>query len=111
MNNVGKKPIKIEKNVGSKKPIKVKKENSFLKFNNNQTKKLFVIISLIVIILLICIFIPKLFIPSIEKVKDSLVLIEVYDENNEIIATGSGFSAYEKDWIVNSRHYDIYYWM
>jgi len=39
MSNVGKKPIKIEKNVESKKPIKVKKENSILEFNNNQTKK------------------------------------------------------------------------
>ena len=104
MSNVGKKPIKIEKNVESKKPIKVKKENSILEFNNNQTKKVFVIISLIVIILLISIFIPKLFIPSIEKVKDSVVLIEVYDENNEIIATGSGFSAYEKDWIITNFH-------
>ena len=104
MSNEGKKPIKIEKDVESKKPIKVKKENSFLKFNNNQTKKIFVIISLIIIILLISIFIPKLFVPSIEKVKDSVVLIEVYDENNEIIATGSGFSAYEMDWIVTNFH-------
>ncbi|MGN0974153.1 MAG: S1C family serine protease [Bacilli bacterium] len=104
MSDVGKKPIKIEKNVESKKPIKVKKENSILKFNNTQTKKVFVIISLMVIILLISIFIPKLFIPSIEKVKDSVVLIEVYDDNNEIIATGSGFSAYENDWIVTNFH-------
>lgn len=39
MSDIRKKPIRIEKNIESKKPIKVKKEKSILKFNNYKNKK------------------------------------------------------------------------
>lgn len=41
---------------------------------------------------------------DIETVKDSVVLVEVYDENNNEIATGSGFCAFNENWIVTNFH-------
>lgn len=104
MSDVGKKPIRIEKNIESKKPIKVKKETSILKFNNYKNKKIVVIISLIVILLFTIILIPKLFMPSIEKIKDSVVMLEVYDDNGELLGTGSGFCVYKSNYIITNFH-------
>lgn len=42
--------------------------------------------------------------PSLENVKDSVVMIEVYDKNGELMSTGSGFCAYEEDIIVTNFH-------
>lgn len=41
---------------------------------------------------------------DIEEVKDSVVMVEVYDENGDLFATGSGFCAYEENWIVTNFH-------
>lgn len=41
---------------------------------------------------------------DIEDVKDSVVMVEVYDGNGELFATGSGFCAFEEDWIVTNFH-------
>ena len=41
---------------------------------------------------------------DIETIKDSVVMIKVYDKNNELMATGSGFCAYEENWIVTNFH-------
>lgn len=41
---------------------------------------------------------------DIETVKDSVVLVEVYDENNNEIASGSGFCAFNENWIVTNFH-------
>ncbi len=41
---------------------------------------------------------------SFEKVKDSVVLIKVYNENYILISTGSGVVAYEKDVVLTNAH-------
>ena len=94
----------LEKDVKGKKPIKVIKDKQSLNFNFNISKKVVAMIFFIMIIFLLIIFISKFFKPGIEDVKNSVVLVEVYDENNELMATGSGFSAYEKNWIVTNFH-------
>jgi len=69
--------------------------------NNKKTIIIFVVILLVFILSLT---LSKMFIPSIETVKDSVVLVNVYDEDGEIVATGSGFSAYKENWIVTNFH-------
>ncbi len=41
---------------------------------------------------------------NIEEIKDSVVMIKTYDAKGESIASGSGFCAYEKDWIITNFH-------
>lgn len=41
---------------------------------------------------------------NIEEVKDSVVLIETFDSNNDPISTGSGFCAYSPNWIITNFH-------
>jgi len=103
----GKKPIKVNKNVlhdkqtvktSGKKPIKTKKEKT-------KSIKPIIWIGIGLISILVIIFLLKLiFTPSIESVKDSVVLVEVYDDDYELIASGSGFSAYRDNWIVTNFH-------
>ena len=47
---------------------------------------------------------PSMTSNDIETVKDSVVLVEVYDESKNKIATGSGFCAYNGNWIVTNFH-------
>lgn len=42
--------------------------------------------------------------PSIETIKDSVVMIETFDEDGTMIATGSGFCAYKNNYIVTNYH-------
>ena len=42
--------------------------------------------------------------PSIEKVKESVVMIETYDANGELLGTGSGFCAFKSNLIVTNFH-------
>lgn len=105
MENIEKKPMRVEK---GKKPIKVEKKKLInknlltLKFNN---KKQFVnVISIIIILFLGSILIFNLFIPSAEKIKDSVVMLEIYDENGEKLGSGSGFCAYRSNYIITNYH-------
>lgn len=56
---------------------------------------------LLVLALMVVLFSSK---TSVEKLKDSVVMIEVYDENGDLLGSGSGFSAYKEDWIVTNFH-------
>lgn len=62
----------------------------------------------IIKILLIAVIILKIFSPSkaidIEKLKDSVVMIRVYDKNDNLISTGSGFCVYDSDYIFTNFH-------
>lgn len=100
MSNEGKKPIKIEK---GKRSIKISKAlpNKLSVLN---IKKLIVLILIVFVVIFSIKFISYLFVPNIESIKNSVVMIEIYDEEGELTATGSGFSAYEKDWIITNFH-------
>ena len=41
---------------------------------------------------------------DIEEVKDSVVMIEVYGDSGDLLATGSGFCAYKDNWIITNFH-------
>lgn len=43
-------------------------------------------------------------IPDIETIKDSVVMINLYDEAGDLISTGSGFCAYQSDYVVTNYH-------
>lgn len=93
----GKKPIRVEEK--SKKPVKI--ESLKDKIINI---KMIIIFCVVICIGIIAFLVPKFLVPDIETVKDSVVMIKVYDEAGELVATGSGFSAYKENWIVTNFH-------
>ena len=115
-NNEGKKPIKIEKDTEpiAKKPIKIvnneeikteeknKSDNSGFEKKTNKSKILFVLIPILFIVVAIIIInnIPA----NIEKIKDSVVMIKTYDIDGNELATGSGFCAFENNYIITNYH-------
>ncbi len=50
------------------------------------------------------IILPELKTISIEEVKDSVVMINIYDENNQLLGQGSGFSFQESNKIITNYH-------
>ena len=104
----GKKPIKRTKKYESsnmtsdaKKPIKKVKDKNKIVINK---KKVMPVILFIVIAVLLLFFIKIVSKPRLEKIKDSVVMIEVYDDNDELLSTGSGFCAYDNNYIVTNFH-------
>ena len=99
-----KKPIKVSSNnSGGKIPIKVS-ENEIKKRKITNNKSIFVILAIVVSIFILAFIIIFFSKPSIEEVKDSVVMLEVYNDNYELIATGSGFCAYKSNYIVTNFH-------
>ena len=73
-----------------------------MKKNNKIIKILLICFLILVIIALIYfLFLRK---PSTEEVKDSVVMLEIYDEDGTLISTGSGFCAYKSNYIVTNYH-------
>ena len=54
----------------------------------------------VLVIIYYCIFKNK----TIEQIKDSVVKIEIYDDNNELLSTGSGFCMFKKNYILTNYH-------
>lgn len=106
----------MKENKNGKKPIIVNKKTD-IKINDNQSKKPIIVKkksikrkierkTIIIGIVSICV-ICLLYIlskPSIENIKDSVVMIETYDEKNNLIGTGSGFCAYKSNYIITNYH-------
>ena len=110
-NIVGKKPIKIEQE--AKKPGKIivnenknekveTKSNSGFEKKSNKSKSLWVLIPILVVAS-ICIILNNIS-ADVEDIKDSVVMIKTYDITGNEIATGSGFCAFEKNYIVTNYH-------
>lgn len=76
------------------------KEQSKQQKVNYKKYAFFILIILSVIFLLLPLFNKS----DIESVKDSVVMIVTYDENNNEIGTGSGFCAYKSNYIVTNYH-------
>ena len=75
---------------------------------NKRIRKRIIVSSLLFIIIIGCLFLfyvirPWIF-PTLDEVSDSIVRIEIYDANNRKIATGSGFCAFESNYIVTNYH-------
>lgn len=93
------KSFKLCPHCGEKVEI-VKKQNKF-KFN---TKFLFIISGIVLfLIILILIFILNSK-PNFDKLKSSVVLLNIYDENNQLISSGSGVVAFENDIVLTNAH-------
>lgn len=75
--------------------------NNPKKTSLTSNQKLFIIIVFVFLILALGTYFYK---PSFENIKDSVVKIEVYDDNNDLLATGSGFCAYELNYIITNYH-------
>ena len=74
-----------------------------LKFIQNHRKKTIIILGIIVIICTLFL-IKNMFKPDLEKTKDSVVMIEVYDNENKLLGTGSGFCVYDSHYIATNFH-------
>lgn len=78
-----------------------------LETNENPIKYYRIIISLLIVALIVvgvCLVVPNVLKPDIEELKKSVVQIYVYDERDEMIATGSGVVAFEDDVIITNAH-------
>lgn len=71
-------------------------------FKKNK-RKLIVILSILFIIICL-LFIRIFFNTDLEKIKDSVVMIEVYDYDDNLLGTGSGFCVYESNYIATNFH-------
>lgn len=77
------------------------------KIKNNKKCKIGIIGIGVLLVLLIAYMLINnfnVFRPSLEKIKDSVVMVEVYNRDNELISTGSGFCAYKNNYIVTNFH-------
>lgn len=95
-NNEGKRPIVINTDED-----KEKNKNSGFKKQSKMSGVLF----LIILIGIILVFgFNNFSFMNVEKIKDSVVMIKVYDMYNNEISTGSGFCAYNSNYIVTNFH-------
>lgn len=98
---IGKKPIIIDTNKKGRKP-KIVVENTKKIFDIKLDSKY--IITILLLSTLIVLFLgAMLYKPSIDKIKESVVMVEVYD-NNELVATGSGFCGIKSNYIITNFH-------
>ena len=77
------------------------------KIKNNRKYKMVTIGIVIILISLLVYMLANqfnLFRPSLEKIKDSVVMVEVYDRDNNLVSTGSGFCTYKNNYIVTNFH-------
>lgn len=74
------------------------------KVRKNTYRKICVVALIVVLIVCAVAFLIQPHVQDIEYVKDSVVMIEVYDEKDSLVATGSGFCAYRENWIVTNYH-------
>lgn len=82
------------------------------KAKNSGSKKW--LLSIVVLFVIGLLALPLITSSDIETVKDSVVMIKVYDKNDNEIATGSGFCAFNENYIVTNYHviegaYKIYF--
>lgn len=80
-------------------------ENKSKKWRSKPSPYSKLLIIIILIIIILGMFIIKENIPEdIEKIKDSVVMVKVYDKEDELISTGSGFCIFDSDCIVTNFH-------
>lgn len=85
--------------------LEIKKGKKPIKISKKETVKISWKFIYIPIIALISIYaLIKLNVPSIEQAQDSVVMLEVFDKNDNLTATGSGFSAFKSNYIVTNFH-------
>ena len=83
----------------------IKKSRKKLNLKKIGKKQLvFIITSFILLLSLIFLYYFVFSVPSLERIKDSVVKIEAYDNNNNLLATGSGFCAFKNNYIVTNFH-------
>lgn len=71
----------------------------------NRRKNIYLIIGLLaIVIIFILIYLFLLKKTDIETVKDSVVMIETYNEEGSMIGTGSGFCVYQDNYIATNFH-------
>ena len=105
--NKGKEPIVLEEMEG-KRPLIINNEEEVTKIKNSGFKKQSKVPGVIFITILLVIIITVIFnnfsFMNLEKIKNSVVMIKVYDMYNNEISTGSGFCAYNEDYIITNFH-------
>lgn len=97
---------KIVANVETIENKTIKIENGKEESNSHKKNKYKVILCLVILVTIVgSVFYYKNNIPvDIETIKDSVVMVKVYDDNNNEISTGSGFCVYKSNYIVTNYH-------
>lgn len=82
------------------------KHNKLQDIKNKIPKRKAIMVGIIMAVVLFggVFYYKVLSVPSLEQIKNSVVKIEAYDKNNNLIATGSGFCAYKSNYIVTNFH-------
>lgn len=70
----------------------------------NKKKLVTIIVTVFVLIFGGLFYYNVLSVPSLEQIKNSVVKIEAYDKDNNLIATGSGFCAFKSNYIITNFH-------
>ncbi len=84
---------------------KIEKQKKKFERKNFSKRKLIVGIALFVFAISFgLLYYYKLSVPSIDTVKKSVVMVEVYDSNDNLLATGSGFCVFKSDYIITNFH-------
>lgn len=103
-----KKQLLIENSKGIKCPkcnTKIQKNKlQDIVYNTNKKKLLVILVSVFVMLFGGIFYYNVLSVPSLEQIKNSVVKIEAYDKDNNLIATGSGFCAYKSNYIITNFH-------
>ena len=81
-----------------------KKNKAKISFNLSKKNINTIILTIVIATLILFTGYFKFYKQDLEFVKDSVVMIEIYNDNNNLISTGSGFCAYETNYIVTNFH-------
>ena len=86
--------------------VETKNKNDIKNINkrNNISKRSVILFSFIIIVLLIGMNIRKSPVEKVVDMSKSVFLLKIYDVNNNIIATGSGFLAFDDLTVVTNYH-------
>lgn len=69
-----------------------------------KNKKLFFIALFILIALLSALYVVFFRKPSLDEIKESVVMIKTYDQDGNLLGTGSGFCVFEENYIMTNYH-------
>lgn len=99
------KKIRVDQNEYEEYLKNVKLESSVhKKYNFFSSRKIIWIFAFLIVLVYVLFTIYKSIPVDINDVIESVVKVEIYDSNNELIASGSGFCAYESNYIVTNFH-------
>lgn len=94
--------FKLCPNCGEK--VNLQKKKQKIKTNKNLNIILPIIILILFLVVIVVIFINNTTSYDVDELKSSVVMINVYDKDNQLIATGSGVVAFDDNIVLTNAH-------